>query len=229
MFLILFFIAIIPVFVLAMYIYVRDREKESFCLLLKLFLFGIFACLPSFVLSDFISGYFPELNNMNLMHLFFYVFIAIALVEEFCKWFLVYRITYNHNEFDTVYDMIVYSSFIALGFACLENILYVESLGLMVGFARALYAVPGHLCDGILMGFYLGFSKLNNIRGNKMISKKYKILSILIPVITHSIYDFCIFAESDVFFLIFSIFIVILYVICFKKVKEYSKNDIKIL
>ena len=37
---------------------------------------------------------------------------------------------------------------------------------LSVGLTRALFAVPGHFCDGVLMGIYLGLSKLEEIKGN---------------------------------------------------------------
>ena len=60
--------------------------------------------------------------------------------------------------------MIVYASFVALGFACFENILYVSDSGIVTGLIRAVTAVPGHVCDGILMGSYLALAKLLNIK-----------------------------------------------------------------
>ena len=87
------------------------------------------------------------MGQMNFIQLLFYVFVVIALVEEASKWFFVYKISYNHNEFDSLYDMIVYASFVALGFACFENILYVYSSGIVTGFVRAVSAVPGHVCE----------------------------------------------------------------------------------
>ena len=74
-----------------------------------------------------------------------------------------------------------------------ENILYVSDAGIKIGLLRAITAVPGHVCDGILMGSYLSVAKINQIKGNYELSKKYKILSLVIPVITHGIYDFCYF------------------------------------
>lgn len=222
-----FIVAVLPVLLIGLYIYKKDMVKESSKLLFKLFSFGILSCIPVVIIGLILDGFFPEIEDMNFIQLFIYTFGTIALVEEFWKWFFVYKGAYEHNEFDSSYDMIVYASFVALGFACFENILYVYSSGIMTGLLRALLAVPGHACDGILMGIYLGLAKINEIKGDNKLSNKYKILSIFIPMITHGIYDFCLFVGNGFFVLIFLIFVIIVDVICIKKVKQISKNNIK--
>lgn len=226
--LLLFLVAVLPIILIGIYIYKKDKEKEPSRLLLKLFIFGIISCFPAVSFGLFINSYFSEINNMNFIELFIYVFLDIALVEEFCKWFFVYRIAYNHSEFDTVYDMIVYSSFVALGFACFENILYVQSAGFTTGIARAVSAVPGHICDGVLMGFYLGFSKVNKVNGERLLFYKNVCFSILIPALTHCIYDFCLFYGSELFIILFLIFLLNLIMFCINKVKNISTNDIDV-
>ncbi|MBQ2872643.1 MAG: PrsW family intramembrane metalloprotease [Bacilli bacterium] len=222
-----FVVAILPVFLIGLYIYKNDTDKESSKFLFKMFMYGILSCFPAAFLSLFIGNFFPAEGDMNFIQMFLYVFISIALVEEFCKWILLYKGSYNHSEFDTLYDMIVYASFVSLGFACFENILYVSDSGIATGLIRAVTAVPGHVCDGILMGSYLALAKINMVRGNRKLSNKYMTLSLFIPVLTHGIYDFCLFWGSYLFVAIFSIFVIILYIICIKKVKQYSNNDLK--
>lgn len=219
-------IAILPIVLIGLFIYKNDKLKEPPELLFKLFLGGVASCFPAALLEICIALLFPAESEMNFIQMFLYVFIAIALVEEVCKWFFVYKISYNHNEFDTLYDMIVYSAFVALGFACFENILYVSSSGLLTGVIRAISAVPGHVCDGIFMGSYLALSKLNYEKGNYKLSKKYKTLSLVIPIITHGIYDFCVFWDNPLFILIFIVFVITIFIICFRKVMEISRNNI---
>lgn len=219
-------IAVLPVILIGLFIYKNDKLKEPSGLLLKLFLGGVASCFPAVFLEKIISPLFPTEAQMNFIQMILYVFIAIAFVEELCKWFFVYMISYNNNEFDSLYDMIVYSSFVALGFACFENILYVSSSGILTGVVRAISAVPGHVCDGIFMGSYLALAKLNDEKGNYILSKKYKILSIVVPIIAHGIYDFCVFWDNPLFLLIFVVFVIIMFVTCFRKVKEVSMNDI---
>ena len=222
-------VAVLPVILIGLYIYKKDKLKESSNLLFKLFMGGVWSCFPAVAIGTTVDSFLhlPDTDQMNFIQLFFYVFIVIALVEEISKWFFVYKISYNHNEFDSLYDMIVYASFVALGFACFENILYVSSSGIVTGLLRAVSAVPGHVCDGILMGSYLSLAKVNQLNGNMELSKKYKILSILIPTITHGIYDYCLFLKNPLFLFIFLVFVVNLFIICIKKVKNISNNNYK--
>lgn len=220
-----FLVAVFPIVLIGLYIYKKDKQKESSSLLFKLFLGGIASCFPAVTIGLLFDGFLPNTNQMNFFQLFFYVFFVIALTEEISKWFFLYRISYNHNEFDSLYDMIVYASFIALGFACFENILYVSSSGIVTGLVRAVSAVPGHVCDGILMGSYLSLAKVNEFNGNKKLSRKYKILSILIPMITHGIYDYCLFLDNSLFIILFLVFVVNLFIICINKVNDISQNN----
>ena len=220
-------IALLPIVLIGLFIYHRDKKREPSKLLFKLFVCGVSSCYPAVLLELIISSFFPDIEYMNFLQIFLYAFFGIALIEELCKWFFVYKISYNHDDFDSLYDMVVYSSFVSLGFACFENILYVSSSGISTGLLRAITAVPGHVCDGILMGSYLSLAKVNELNGNHDNSKKFKILSLLIPMITHGIYDFCIFIENNIFILIFVIFVRCIFVICFKKVKDISTNNYK--
>ena len=222
-----FLVAVLPVILIGIYIYRKDKLKESSKLLFMLFVGGIVSCFPAVSIGSFFNNFFPEMEYMNFIQLFIYVFIIIALVEELCKWFFLYRISYDHDEFDSLYDMIVYASFVALGFACFENILYVASSGIVTGLVRAIFAVPGHVCDGSLMGSYLSLAKLNYVNGNLKLSKKYKILSVLIPTITHGIYDYCLFLENPMFVIVFLVFVVNLFIICVRNVKNISENNLK--
>jgi len=225
----LFLVAILPIVLIGIYIYKKDGIKESSKLLFKLFIGGVASCFPAAIIGMILGGFFPSMEDMNFFQLFLYVFIVVAFVEELCKWFILYKISYNNNEFDSLYDMVVYASFVALGFACFENILYVYDTGLVTGLVRAFTAVPGHVCDGILMGSYLSLAKVNYIRGNFELSKKFKLYSLFAPVITHGIYDFCLFWGSPLFVSIFIIFVIVLFIMCFKKVKDVSRNNVKFL
>ena len=169
---ILLIISILPVYLIGLYTYKNDREKEPKKLLTKLFIFGIVSCFPAVILELLLGSFFADPKNMDLITLFIYVLISIALVEEICKWFMTYSISYNHEAFDHIYDAIVYCVFVALGFALFENILYVLEGGITTGILRAFLSIPGHVCDGIIMGNYLGLAKISSINNNKQLEKK---------------------------------------------------------
>ena len=114
--LISFVVSIFPILLIGLLIYKMDKVKESSRFLIKLFVLGITSCYPAAIISFIIGYFFPQIENMSFMQLFYYVFISIALIEELCKWFFLYKFTYNHNEFDSLYDMIVYAVFVALAY-----------------------------------------------------------------------------------------------------------------
>lgn len=230
---ILFVVSAAPVILLGLFIYVKDKNKEPIKLLIKLFLAGIASCFLVLLISLNLLSYFPifsaDPETLNLLELVIQIFIGVALIEEVSKWLLTYIISYNHKEFEEIYDMIVYCAFVALGFAFFENVLYVFDGGIGVGIARALLAVPGHACDGIFMGYYLGLAKQSEIFGNKKLKFKNIILSILVPTIMHGIYDYCLYAGYLIFLLIFIIFVILVYIFSVKKIKRMSSITRKMI
>ena len=228
--LLLFVVSILPVFLIGLYIYKKDKEKEPLRLLVKLFLGGFASCILTLIISmvmNLIPIFAADTSNLNLFELIINVFIGVALVEEFSKWIMAYLISYNEEAFDYLYDAILYCVFVSLGFACFENLLYVAENGLFVGIIRAISAVPGHACDGIFMGYYLGLSKLGSLNNRKDLKTKYLILSIIVPTITHGIYDYCLFSGKVIFIILFFVFIILMYIYVIKKVKKVANSNRK--
>lgn len=224
---ILLFLAIIPVVIICTYIYRKDKNKEPGNLLVKLFGLGIASCFLVLILSSIVFKIFPfmqnEVEQMNFFETMAYAFIGVALIEELCKWYMTYKGAYSHNEYDEVYDGIVYAVYVSLGFAFFENILYVlGNNSISVGISRGLLAVPGHACDAVFMGYYLSLAKMYSYKGNKKQEKKSLILSIIVPTILHGIYDFCLFSKIDILLLIFFIFVITIYILSIKKIKQLS-------
>lgn len=228
----LLILAALPVILLGMYIYKKDKNKEPTHLLAKLFIGGILSCFLVLIISELLEFLIPlftkDIETLNLIEIFLYVFIKIAFVEELCKWLISYKLSYNNSHFEEIYDIIVYSVFVSLGFAFFENILYVLQGGIVTGITRALLAVPGHACDGVFMGYYLGLAKQASFKNDKKSEKKYIILSILIPTIMHGIYDYCLFTSKLIFILIFFIYVIFSYIFTVKKIKKISINNTRI-
>ena len=115
--------------------------------------------------------------------------------------------------------------FISLGFASFENFLYIVQNGFGTALYRAVLAVPAHAFFGITMGSYIGLSKYNHYNHNGKSSKKYYFLSLVIPILLHGIYDFCVYSDNKILFALFSVFIVLLYVYSYEKIKSFSKSN----
>ena len=91
-------------------------------------------------------------------------------------------------EFDEHYDGLVYAAAVGLGFAAVENLMYVVSAGagwFTVSFTRALFAVPGHFAFAIVMGYYYSLAHFGGSR--TPVWDKLRIW--LLPVLLHGSYD----------------------------------------
>ena len=216
-------LAVLPVIVLGFYIYKKDNNKEPEGLLTKIFLLGVLTCVPV-VICEMIAGNFFDTDDSTIgfIPMFINVFFGVGLIEEFFKWLVTKKVGYNSKEYDEVYDIIVYSVFASLGFACLENILYVFSNGIGTAIMRALLSVPGHACFGVIMGYFLSKAKLNELHGNHATSKTNLILSIVMPSLVHTMYDALLFDGGDMNILIFFVFDIIMVIYCFSLVKRMS-------
>ncbi|MBP5679382.1 MAG: PrsW family intramembrane metalloprotease [Bacilli bacterium] len=202
-------------------------------LLIKLFFAGFGSCILVLVISGILELFLPfmkgSLANKSFIETLLYAFVGVALVEEFSKWFMTYTIGYHHREFDELYDGIVYAIFVSLGFAFIENILYViQTASINTALLRAISAVPSHACDAIFMGYYLSMAKQYSLKGNKDAEQKNVFYSVLIPAILHGIYDFCLMSGYMILVAVFLVFVIFLYILSLKKLKALSKNNKKI-
>jgi RsiW-degrading membrane proteinase PrsW (M82 family) len=219
--------AIIPIFALCTFIYMKDKNREPGGLLAGIFLLGFIAVFPVLVCELIFGAVFPMDTKAGFILIFLNVLFGVALIEEFFKWVVILILGFNSKEFDEVYDVIVYSVFSSLGFACFENICYVLQNGLGNALLRAVLAVPGHTCFAISMGYFLSKAKVNQISGNKGLRNKNLVLSMVVPVILHTFYDALLFnmsgTESMLMIIPFLIFYIGMVVICFLTVDKVAK------
>lgn len=183
----LFALSLAPVVILFWFFYVRDRyEKEPPALLLRLFAFGALAVLPAVAFS-LLLGRFTSFYLMpgTLKYILIENFLVIGLIEEMVKLYVVVSVAYAHPAFNEPYDGIIYAITAALGFAAVENILYVYQGGVGVGVARMLLAVPAHALFGSFMGHYLSRSKFG--AGGRSTVLMY--MALIVPALLHGTYN----------------------------------------
>ena len=206
--------AVLPVIILLKFVFDKDKiEKEPLGLLIKLFCLGFLSVIVSSLLSKLLPSF--DINCYRS-------FIKIALIEEFAKWITIYLVSWKSKEFNYVYDAIVYSIFVSLGFACFENILYVLNYGITTSVFRGFLSVPCHAFYAVYMGYFLGKAKSSG-------STKFKLLSILVPTLLHGVYDYLLLSESLLLYFIFVIYVVVLYNQAIKIINSISKNDHRLI
>lgn len=224
----LLFVALFPILFLAYYVYKKDKIKEPEGLLLKVFIVGGLSIFPALLIELMLDNFLPSQDLRNIKQIIYSNFIGVALVEEICKWTVVMVFAYKNKYFDEVYDGIVYAVFTALGFACLENLIYVYSYGLSTGLVRSILSVPSHACDGILMGFYIAHAKRAGIKKHIKIKIVFLILSLLVPTLIHGAYDYLLCLGKDISILLFFIILILVYLISYKIVDIQSNKNEKL-
>lgn len=151
----LFLLAIAPAAFWLWYFYNKDRyEPEPLSWILMVYVLGIAVTIPVAFIEGVIGEVLPE---------FLIVVMVAPVVEESGKYLVVRKTVYESGEFDEPVDGIIYAAAAGLGFATLENVIYVFSaletslfLALQTGLVRALISVPGHVLFSAMWGYALG-------------------------------------------------------------------------
>lgn len=183
-------LALAPSIAIIIFILYRDKfNREPALVMAVSFLYGVLSTVPAFLLET-AAGYF-ELSGIEGTVIF--AFLGIALVEEFVKFVPLRLYSFTRRSFDEPLDGIVHGVLIGMGFATLENILYVYQYGTNTGWLRMFTAVPGHASWGAIMGYYTGKAKFNY-------EKRWSLLltGLLLATFFHGLYDACLFLTQKV-------------------------------
>ena len=218
----LLLIAIAPVFIILIYVYYRDKyEKEPVSLLIKGLIGGMVIVIPIIFAEEFISAHLPLIFHEKIGIAFGNAFLVAALCEEAFKLLAVYILIWKNPNFNERFDGIVYAVFVSLGFALVENIMYVFSNGMGTGISRAFTAVPAHAMFGIMMGYYLGMARF-------IVAKRmpYLALAFFVPFFFHGLYDFILMVKINwVLFFFFPLLILMMYRTNMR-MKQHSANSV---
>ncbi len=220
---VLIFLACLPGIIFLIFIYKVDRyNKEPLKLLIGLFLLGVAAIVPAI----FLEQLFLSLNFFyGFLGLAVEAFLIIALTEEFLKRLAVKLAAYRSKKYDERLDGIVYCVVASLGFATLENVMYVLQYSAdqpNIWLTRALLAVPAHMLFGITMGYYMSMAKFCN---NPVLARKYTRYSLWIPVFFHGLYDFLALSGNLLFIALLIPLMIYLWINNIKKLKTYVKES----
>jgi protease PrsW len=137
------------------YFYRKDRyEPEPLSWVLLIYILGAAVTVPVALIEGVMGAVLPE---------FLIVVLVAPVVEELGKYLVVRKTVYESAEFDEPVDGIIYAAAAGLGFATLENVVYVFSaletsmvLALGTGLVRAVLSVPGHVLFSAMWGYSLG-------------------------------------------------------------------------
>lgn len=217
--------ALIPALALMIYIYRLDSvEKEPASLLFKLVLGGFAAVACSFLLEMVLVP--KSAAGSSELSMIILEALSVALIEEGTKFFFLKKISWKNSAFNYRFDGIVYAVFVSLGFAALENLMYVfMNGGLSVAVTRALVAIPGHMGFAVYMGIYYGRAKRCENAGSRNDAVWNLTAGYLLAVVFHMLYDATLMIQSELSIAIFVAVVLFIYICIFWRLRKEAAAD----
>ena len=186
---------ILPVGFWAGYHYYKDRHlPEPVSHLVLAFLLGI----GSYYLGTLMYAALGlaglrydayELAETSLPGLLTYAILGIGTIEELAKMLPFLLVVIRLKSFNEPIDGIIYASFIALGFATVENIHYLHFISGQEAWARGFAGPLLHIVFASIWGYYIGKACLCHEKTARVIVKAF-----IATAFFHGIYDFMVIA-----------------------------------
>ena len=219
--------AVLPALALLLYIRKLDKvEAEPTGMIMKLCGFGALTVISAVILEvlggAILGAFLPE---DSLLYIALENYLIVAGAEEAGKLFALKKGTWKSPEFNYTYDAVVYAVAASLGFAAVENVMYVLDGGFGLAVLRALTSLPGHAIFGVFMGLFYGAAKKDEMRRNESGKRFHMAAALLVPMLLHGFYDFCLSVSSGWMLLLFFVFFIILMIISFFLVRKLAQKD----
>jgi RsiW-degrading membrane proteinase PrsW (M82 family) len=199
-------------------IYKWDKYKpEPKSLIIQTFFLGMVVVIPVAIIETLLYPNATQ-NPSSLSAAVYLAFIVVGVTEEAGKFFIVRRTIYYSPHFEEPADGLVYASAAALGFASLENVIYLLSFGWQVILVRGLFSNLAHVLFSALWGYPLALGKLGMAR------KEYTWYGLAASMIAHGAFDFLFFTQSFYTFLVIPLFLgmVVLFILMMRHANRHS-------
>ena len=214
--------ALAPPVALLLLVYHMDRlEKEPPRLLFALFLRGAAAMVPILVLEVLADQFIDFFSWNYYAYLFLAYFVVPGFIEEGVKYRVLLRRIWKEPNFNCYFDAVVYAVFVSLGFAAVENVMYVLTSGFETAVARAVFAIPGHMMFGVVMGVGIAQAKWSQRSAQPQAAKQLRRRAFLAAAVLHGLYDFLLVGFGAFFYLYF----IFLLVWALRLLRRSAKED----
>jgi len=207
-----------------LYFWLKEDKKnpEPKRLLLFAFVAGMIAVLIAIPFEKYANTYFTGIL----------LIILWSAIEEILKFAGAYFSVLKKKAVDEPIDIIIYMITVALGFAALENTLFLINLlidgnitnTIINGNLRFLGATLLHTLSSATVGIMIAFSFY---RGETL-KKIYTFLGLILAIVLHTLFNFFIIKESGEKILTIFFFVwigIVILILLFEKIKRI-KNPI---
>jgi RsiW-degrading membrane proteinase PrsW (M82 family) len=186
-------LGILPSLIWLSYYLRKDIHPEPKRMIIKIFLWGALITIPVYFVQKGLQFLLDKTSINPFIYGLIYFFLIISLSEEFFKYLVIKVKVINSPHLDEPLDIMLYMVVAALGFAAVENVLYLLSANGQMSFeitsivylVRFIGAVFLHTLCSAVIGYSLAIS---------FCEVKIKNISLTIGIITatvlHGIFDF---------------------------------------
>ncbi|MFN0110907.1 MAG: PrsW family glutamic-type intramembrane protease [Blastocatellia bacterium] len=199
-------LSLLPCVMWLWYFASRSRYKNLSGRVLGLtFLFGALVTIPALALNQIGKlSLAALLGESQLTQLLLFVLI-VGPVEEGLKLFAVYFYAYRRQEFDEQLDGVIYGAAAALGFAAIENVVYLAQNDPMLVLLRGPLSNPGHALFSAIWGMSLSRAKAKP----NLFSARFPVIvqGWLYASLLHSLFDVLLVAASKISILFFGVLV----------------------
>jgi protease PrsW len=186
-------LALAPGFAIILFILYKDRyNKEPRLNLVMSFFLGCVAILPAI----WFETKFSTTIDGTQLGVAIFSYAVVGFSEEFSKFLGLRFYSYRQKSFDEPFDGIVYSVMVSMGFATLENVMYVVKfaelgMGLQVGLQRMFLSVPAHATFAVVMGYFIGKAKFDSSNSFLLM-----LVGLAGAIFFHGTFDFFLFIKD---------------------------------
>ena len=218
-------LAILPSVLLLLFVVRRNKQnRDPMSLLVWLAVLGAVSTIPA-VIVELLGGgllYYMGLETGSAVYELVDCFFIVAMIEELGKFLGMLILTWKNKNFDHSYDGVIYGVCSSLGFATLENILYVFQGGIGLGILRAVTAIPLHCSCGVIMGYFYSKARENANKGEgaagNMLIAYFSAMGI------HGLYDF-VLSIDDTSVILCILVLALSVALMFLLISHAAKND----
>jgi protease PrsW len=193
--------AIAPALLLLWLVVAADSRPEPPRVVWMCVALGAVSVLPVAVVEFWLLHHIPSAAN-SLLAAGENALVIAAVPEETVKIAIIAVVALKSREFDEPMDGVVYGTAVGLGFAAVENFLYVKGSPqlFMVAGIREIMSVPFHGALGAIAGAYIASARFGGAlgahKGYGWPRTRLFVLAFLIPVVLHWLFDWCVFSVT---------------------------------
>lgn len=193
----MFVLSLLPVALLLWFVYKCDYKPEPFNEVMRGLYYGALSIVVTFMIDAIVLLFVGDefMETPTPLHQLFRAFVGAAIPEECSKLLMLSLLLRKNKYFDEHIDGIVYAACVGLGFAGVENYLYVSDSDDWLGVAlqRSVTAVPCHFLTAVAMGYFYSLYRFDEGEKNK-----WGVLMIAVPILFHGVYDALLMISSVV-------------------------------